>query len=226
MAHPIPPELLAHIEAHERWLETTKKEGQEFAEGNVDLHDLDLSNRQLVMMVLPEANLNQAVLRNANLSNSNLRWASFVEAKLDDAWLVETVADHTNFSGASLRAVRGVSLEGLEANFQKADLTSGNFYDANFIKANLEHTNFSHANLREACFYTAHMAHTTLTGASLEGAELATATGLESAIVEWIDIGEENVPQRLEGEIARRWLLEEAAKPVPKGVTISRRRNE
>jgi hypothetical protein len=31
------------------------------------------------------------------------------------------------------------------------------------------------------------------------------ATGLESAIVEWIDIGEDE-PHRLEGEAARAWL--------------------
>ena len=221
MTRPIPPELLARIKAHERWLETTKREGQELAEGDVDLHDLDLSGRHLVMTVLPEANLNRAVLRNANLSNSNLRWASFAEAILDDAWLVETVTDHANFTGASLHAVRGISLEGLEATFQKADLTAGNFYDANFMKANLEYANFSQANLREACFSMAQMAYATLTGASFGHADLAGATGLESAIVEWIDIGEENVPQRLEGEMARHWLLEEAAKPFPKGVNFT-----
>ncbi|MDQ2902390.1 MAG: pentapeptide repeat-containing protein [Chloroflexota bacterium] len=219
MAHLIPVELLTRIEAHERWLQTTKREGQSLAQGNMDLRDLDLSGRQLAMATLPDACFDRTVLRGANLSDSNLRGASFIEAILDGGWLVETDADHANFSGASLREVRGVSLEVLEADFRMADLTGGNFSNADFSEANLEYTNFSLVDLREAYFYKANMKHATLTGALLQGAELAGATGLELAKVEWIDIGEENAPQRLEGEQARHWLLTEAAKLVPKGAT-------
>ena len=215
MTRPIPPELLARIDAHERWLETTKREGQEFAQGNMDLRDLDLSGRHLGMSILPDARLDRAVLRGTSLSDSNLRGASFVEAVMDCASLVETDAGKANLSGASLREVRGVCLELQEANLQSADLTSGNFWCADFSKANLEYTNLSYVNLRQTYFYEACMARATLTGASLRDAQLAGAVGLEQAEVSWIDIGEENVPQRLEGETARCWLLQEAAKPLP-----------
>ncbi|MGH2480767.1 MAG: pentapeptide repeat-containing protein, partial [Ktedonobacteraceae bacterium] len=89
MTHSIPPDLLAQIEAHERWLETGKNEGKGLAQGNMDLRDLDLSGRQLVMTALPGIRLDRTLLHGANLSDSNLCGASFVDAVLDGAWLVE-----------------------------------------------------------------------------------------------------------------------------------------
>jgi uncharacterized protein YjbI with pentapeptide repeats len=89
MTRPNPPDLLARIEAYERWLETGRREGQQFRESKVDLHGLDLSNRQLVMALLPEANLNQAIWRDAALSSTLCNRASFVGVVLDGAWLVK-----------------------------------------------------------------------------------------------------------------------------------------
>src|SRR5579875_336354 len=103
MTHPIPSGVLARIEAHERWLKTGRREGQQLRESGMDLHDLDLSDRHLVMALLPEANLNQAILRDAELSSTLFNWASFVGAVLDSAWLVKATLDHANFSEASLR---------------------------------------------------------------------------------------------------------------------------
>lgn len=92
MTQTISRELLERIGSHERWLETTKREGQRLAQGNMDLRELDLSGRTLVMVALPNARLDRAVLRGANLSDANLCGASFVEAVLDGAWLVKTDA--------------------------------------------------------------------------------------------------------------------------------------
>jgi hypothetical protein len=73
----------------------------------------------------------------------------------------------------------------------------------------------SFANLRDAFLIEADLAHATLTGAALRGVMLAGARGIESVQVDWIDIGEEGTPERLQGELAHRWLQEEAAKLLP-----------
>src|SRR5690242_19662405 len=43
MTRPIPPDILARLEAHVQWRRIGKEEGQQLAVGNLDLHDLDLS---------------------------------------------------------------------------------------------------------------------------------------------------------------------------------------
>ena len=63
----------------------------------------------------------------------------------------------------------------------------------------------------------ANLAGTDLSGASLAGVVLSGAKGLESVHVDWIEIGPEGVSERLEGELALRWLLNEAACPLPEG---------
>ncbi|MGH2480766.1 MAG: pentapeptide repeat-containing protein [Ktedonobacteraceae bacterium] len=228
MTHPISPELLARIEAHERWVVTHKEEGQMLADGmGMDLSDVDLSGRILSSVTLPFAKFDRSVLRSARLNSSNYCGASFCEAVLDNAQIVKTDASRADFSKASLRNVRGVRLEVVKTNFQRANLSDSNFYDADFTQANLEYANFGQADLREVAFYKANMAYAILTGASFWGAELAGATGLELAEIEWIDIGntewvnggERNDPHRLDGEEARRWLFAEAAKPLPKFMT-------
>ena len=129
---------------------------------------------------------------------------------MDDAQLIEADATRSNFSEASLRRVQGLSAELMESNLHKANLEESNFYDADFQKTNLEGANFSHANLRKAYLVKAHLAHAILTGAQIERAAFNGATGIETVEVEWIDIGSEKAPQRLEGEQAKNWLLKAA----------------
>jgi uncharacterized protein YjbI with pentapeptide repeats len=215
MARPIPPELLARIEAHERLVNLTDSEGQIFGQTDVDLHEVDLSNRHLLGAFLSGANFDRAVLRGINLSETDLNNASFVQAILDDAKLVKADAWGADFSEASMRNVRAVRLDVQGGNLQKADLAASYCHYADFSDTNMEFVNFSSADLRHAYFVKAKLTHANFTGAAVRDASLAGATGLDSVTADWIDIGEEGTPERLEGELALRWLREEAAKPLP-----------
>jgi uncharacterized protein YjbI with pentapeptide repeats len=217
MLRPIPPDILARIEAHEQWLRTSQEKGQQLFDGDLDLHDLDLSERNLMMCIVPDANMNGALLRNTYMSYSNLCGVSFVDAILDGAWIVKTDAWEANFTNVHMHNAHCIRLDLQKANLQHADLIGTTFYNADFDSANLEYTNFSNTDLRYAYFYGAKMEHAILTGASVWDIALAGATGIESVVADWIDISEdpENAPQRLEGEQARQWLLAQAARPLP-----------
>jgi uncharacterized protein YjbI with pentapeptide repeats len=216
--------LLARIEANERFVVSIKREGQMLSDGSgLDFSDLDLSGRILSSVTLPNARFDRSILHNARMSSSNYCYASFCDAMLENVSFVNTDASYANFKGANLRNVRAVSFEALEAHFQHANLEGANFYDANLSKANMEFSHLSNTNFRGAFLQRTHFAYAQLTGIALWGAELAGATGLESAQVDWINIGEgsetnQGIEQkiiRLDGEEARSWLLEQAAKPLP-----------
>jgi hypothetical protein len=99
----------------------------------------------------------------------------------------------------------------MEANLGHANLEGSNFYDADLQETNLEEANFSYANLRGAYLVKSHLAHAILTGAQIEQTAFTGATGIETVEVEWLDIGSEKAPQRLEGEQAKNWLRAAAA---------------
>jgi uncharacterized protein YjbI with pentapeptide repeats len=218
MTRTIPPDLLIKIQEHERWITTLREEGQQFAQQGVDLSDLDLSGRDLSTVALSHVCLDRALLSATDLSNAGLYEGSFVQTVLDHALLIDANATHSNFSEANLRGVQGISAELMESTLWKANLTESNFYDADFQKTNLEEANFSHANLRGAYLVQALLAHAIFTGAQVENAIFTGATGIETVEVEWIDIGSEEVPQRLEGEQAKSWLLAAAAKALSGGL--------
>ncbi len=210
VTRPIPPELLTRIREHERWLETFNEEGQQFAQQGVDLSSLDLSGRDLAMVALSHVRLDRALSYATDLSDAILYEGSFVQVMMDNAQLIEADATRSNFSEASLRRVQGLSAEFMEANLRNANLEESNFYDADLQESNLEGANFSYANLRKAYLVNAHLAHAILTGAQIEKAAFTGAAGIETVEVEWIDVGSEQAPQRLEGEQAKNWLLEAA----------------
>jgi uncharacterized protein YjbI with pentapeptide repeats len=67
---------------------------------------------------------------------------------------------------------------------------------------------FSDADLRGADLRGSNLERSSLTDARLAGALLSGVTGLDSALVEWIDVGVED-SQRLQGEAAAAWLLQQ-----------------
>lgn len=144
------------------------------------------------------------------MNNAILYEGSFVQTILDDAQLIEADATRSNFSEASLQRVQGLSAELLRSNLCHANLSESNFYDADFQKTNLEGANLSHVNLRWASLRDACLAHAVLTGAQVEGTTFIGVTGLQTVEVEWIDIGSEDAPRRLEGKQAKDWLKKAA----------------
>ena len=72
---------------------------------------MDLSGRDLSTTALSHVCLDRAILYGADLSNAILYEGSFVQAVMDEAQLIEADATRSNFSGASLRKVQGLSAE-------------------------------------------------------------------------------------------------------------------
>jgi uncharacterized protein YjbI with pentapeptide repeats len=211
MTRPIPPELLAEIREHERWVKTFREEGQQFVRRGGDLRDLDLSGHDLSTAALSHVCFDRALLYATDLSDANLYECSFVQTMLDDVQLIDVDATRSDFSEASLRRVQAISAELMEVNLCNANLQECNFYDVDLQDANLTGANFSYANLRGTYLPRARLAHAILTGAQVEGAIFVGATGIETVEVEWLDTGSKDVPQRLEGEQAKKWLLIAAA---------------
>src|SRR5579859_2858182 len=118
MTKPIPPELLTSIREHQRWLETSKKDGQQLLLQGVDLHDLDLSGCDLAMGVLSHVRLDMALLYAADLNRADLYECSLVQTMMDDTQLIKANATRCNFSEASLRRVQGISTTFYKSNLR------------------------------------------------------------------------------------------------------------
>ena len=118
-----------------------------------------------------------------------------------------------------MRGVSAVRIELLYANMYKVDLSGSDLQSADLTTANLEYANLRETNLRQAYFHRARVAYANFTGAAFWDTALAGMIGVEEVQVEWIVVGKEDAPQRLEGEQAREWLLAEAAKPIPEWFT-------
>jgi uncharacterized protein YjbI with pentapeptide repeats len=125
----------------------------------LDLHECDLSVRDLCLAELSHTNLNKADLTLTSLVKANLKEASLEEADLNNAR-----CDFSDFEGA---------------NLSKANLERTNFRGANLCKANL-----SEANLGDANFKGANLSEANLKGAKIEGTIFDEAN-LEGAI--WIN---------------------------------------
>ena len=90
----------------------------------------------------------------------------------------------------------------------KAHVYDANLEYAGVRGANLELAGFERAYLWETDLRETNLARAYFVGTKIAGAKLRGARGLETALVEWIDLGPKK--PRLEGEDARAWLLERA----------------
>ena len=212
MTRSIPPDVLAKIREHEHWLETLREEGQKLVLIGADLRDVDLSNYDLAYAALEDVFFDRALLYAADLSVTEFYNVSFVEAKMDDAKMIQVEASNANFSKASLRRVQAISAEFYEANLFNVNLEGSNLYDVDLQKTNLEGANLSHVNLHKASLRNASLKHAIFTGAQVGSTTFIDATGVETVEVEWLDIGSKGAPQRIESEQAKVWLLQAVAK--------------
>ena len=68
---------------------------------------------------------------------------------------------------------------------------------------------------REQSLDKANLTGADLTGAHLNGIFLTGAVGIESVKADWIEVGTDEAPKRLEGEAARQWLLDTVSTSPP-----------
>ena len=108
---PMPPEKLQEIlEAHRKWVESERKEGE---------------RANLVDANLQKANLGRANLQGAYLREANLQGVFLGEANLQGAFLGEA-----NLQGATLVGAKGLTA----SQVKKAKNWKLAFYDGDFLK--------------------------------------------------------------------------------------------
>lgn len=131
-------ELEKILKAHERWLESEGKEGNQ-----AELWQVNLQKENLFRANLQEALLGNADLQKANLSRANLEEAHLGRANLEEATLSEANLQKANLIGVNLqKTYLG------RANLQRADLTRADLKEANLTEVKrLSETTLRNANL-------------------------------------------------------------------------------
>jgi len=193
-----PNELEMRLASHDKWMRSLGSEGERFSIEEAHLRGIDWSERELCEMWLPGAQLDCSRLVRTDLYGCVLIGACLNGADLTEAILVKADLNDVQAVGACLRRARLVrtNLEGAdlrEAQLSDVDATAADFGDADLRGVDLRGSNLERSNL---------------TGARVNGVRLSGVRGLESVIVEWIDIGEE-ASLRLQGDAAVAWLLQQ-----------------
>jgi uncharacterized protein YjbI with pentapeptide repeats len=141
-----------------------------------NLEDADLSNAQLGEAKLRRVNLNRANLysidlEGANLYEADLSGADLYAANLQDADLRYAKLHEAILEGACL----------WNANLEGADLSKANLIETSLSGANLSGVDLQEADLREAFLEKANLSGARLKGAKVSIAKLATAHSLKNA---------------------------------------------
>ncbi len=102
-------ELKQVLEAHEKWVQSDKKEGK-----RADLSGANLLTANLEGVSLRWANLQGAVLFRANLQGADLREADLQGAKLGGANLASADLREADLSGANLQGAKNLSQKQLD----------------------------------------------------------------------------------------------------------------
>jgi uncharacterized protein YjbI with pentapeptide repeats len=158
----------------------TKSSGFNFSQATLD-------NASFINAKFPHATkFEQAELRNADLRGARLREADFTGANLTNAIFISTKVAGKQDTPADLRRAlfRRTDLTG--ADFTGARLTGANFQSATGSSVTDRNelltagTKLDKADLRGARFYKQDMSFFSLNGADLRGADLETATNVNS----------------------------------------------
>lgn len=112
--------------------------------------------------------------------------------------LSKTVFDYASLKNSILRNCLGIKASFDDANLSFADLSGSDMHRASFRRANLSHANFYNVDLTSAIF----------DGALLYGTSFKDAKGIEEVSVQYIFVGTEDKPIKLEGDNIQKWLLE------------------
>ncbi|MCL2425575.1 MAG: pentapeptide repeat-containing protein [Oscillospiraceae bacterium] len=118
------------------------------------LNHLDLSNCDLIILDLYNANLAFSILQASEMAYTNL-----VDANLGGVNLKGVNLRNANLEGANLK----------DANLEVGFIVGANLKDANLANANLVGADLRGANLKDANFECANLANANLVGADLRG---------------------------------------------------------
>jgi 2-iminobutanoate/2-iminopropanoate deaminase len=190
-------ELLKQLNLHQEWMESLSESDRQLWLADTDLSGVDLSARNLAQALLPGVKLENVCLRKTDLYSANLASASLSGADLTQADVTKANLDYAFLVKSILREVKA-----FQASFFEADLRGVNLADAD-----LRGTYLVGANLEGAILRRARLDGATLDGVRLFRADLRGASGLDTVMAKWIDVGPEGAPIRLEGDQVRTWLI-------------------
>ena len=145
------------LDAHSLWLESSGREGKQFAFPNADLRGADLAGANLAHANLAGAKLDGAALAEANLEGASMTGSSLVGAHVQRARLRSV-----NFAGANL----------FGSDLHHADLRGARLVDAVLRQSWCITTRFDGADLTGADFSRAYLGKTSLPSAVLDGSVL------------------------------------------------------
>ncbi len=185
---------------HKLWGSTHGEEGQQ-----IDLVDKDFSGVDWTKWTLGEAILPGCIFYGCNLNHMNMYAGNFGAAVFVVCEMTEV-----NFAKSNLAYTVFRQCNLTRAELRRADLHDADLREVNLTEANLRGSFLWNADFRGATLRHAQFERTALQGIRLGGADLRGATGFESVHIDWIDIHETG-EERLEGETAREWLLEQVA---------------
>ncbi|WP_052890592.1 pentapeptide repeat-containing protein [Thermogemmatispora carboxidivorans] len=215
MTRTLPDAVSRHLQDHERWLASSRTQGQRWQATGLDLSQLDLSGRPLQEAFLRSCSFAGSLLAHTNLSGAVLSSSHFLQAQAPDASLAQALCWQTLWRGAMLHRLQAERADFSEADFSEADLSEASLRLTRFDHARLRQTCLRQATLHQASFFGADLSGADLTGARLWRAVFSHASGLESVRVDWLDVGPPDQPEPLFGEAARRWLLQAPAHSCP-----------
>lgn len=185
------------LEQHKLWLESLGQKGEQ----------LVLSEKNIDMTVLSGIDLSESILLGnhfsdckfiySNLNYSNLGYSSFMNSDLTQVNLVKSELNHATFEHSNMLECNAFRATFIGTNFKGVDLTGARLRDVLMAEATLENTILKNADLSNACINKCR-----LKGVNFEGVQ-----GIESINIDWIDVWEKGLFNRLKGDEAKLWLM-------------------
>ncbi|MCM3039494.1 pentapeptide repeat-containing protein [Paenibacillus motobuensis] len=184
---------------HNEWATSDGEKGEKLEIEHTKMSGIDIRGTNLSCSLIVESNLDRAILTHNDMSDGYFLSTSFDGADLSDSLMSKAVFDYASLKEAILKNCIGIKASFEEANLSSADLSAADLRRASFRKANLSHANFAGADVTGAI----------LDGALLYGTSFKDAKGIDEVSANYVIIGTEAEPVRLEGEEVHHWLLEQ-----------------
>ncbi|MDA0284902.1 MAG: toll/interleukin-1 receptor domain-containing protein [Planctomycetota bacterium] len=147
-----------------------------------------------VLLILTDADLQDADLRGANLKRADLTGADLRGANLIGAQLSEADLTRADLRGARLTKADFYSARLFKATLSGAEAGGSYFRRADFTEADCSGTDLTKADLRETNFKNGTLAGASLVGADLSYARLA-GVDMRDAVLGWSTLGHVDLSQ-------------------------------